>query len=143
MINFFWPYLAAAMPGIVALQHAAQEIPKEHEMDKRRARYEQAERTTSAESKVKALRQEVHDLRKQLFRAEESARLANEEATARAQAQRQSGEALRAQLAVERADAARWEKHAEAAWAWNREIRDMALWRIAVDRIRARFGRAT
>lgn len=90
-------------------------------MDKRRARYEQAERTTTAEQRVKALRLEVADLRKQLFRAQESARIANEEVAARAAAQRQSGEALRAQLAHAHADVERWQK-------------------TAAQRIAARFG---
>jgi hypothetical protein len=110
-------------------------------MDKRRARYEQAERTTTAEQRVKALRLEVADLRKQLFRAQESARLANEEASARAQAQRQSGEALRGQLTQARADAERWQSTAEAAWEHNRAFRDTPAWRIAAQRIAARFGR--
>ena len=69
-------------------------------MDKRRARYEQAERTTTAESKVKALRLEVADLRKDLYRAQETARLAQEELTARIAAHQQSRESLREALAA-------------------------------------------
>lgn len=67
-------------------------------MDKRRERYVQAERTTNAETKVKALRTEVADLRKQLFRAEESARIANEETTARIHAHKQSTAATRERI---------------------------------------------
>jgi len=111
-------------------------------MDKRGIRYQQAERMTTAEGKVKRLRQECDDLRKQLFRAQESARIANEEATARAVSQRQSGEALREQLRQVRADLAVVEASREKAWAWNRELRDMPLWRIAARRMAARFGRA-
>jgi len=116
-------------------------------MDKRGIRYQQAEHMTTAENKVKRLRQEVADLRKQLFRAEESARLANEEAAARAAAQRQSGEALRAQLAELRAT------HAERIEHWTATVRDygakasafdhMPLWRIAAQRVAARFGRSS
>ena len=57
----------------------------------------------------------------------------------RAQAQRQSGEALRAQLVTARADAARWERNAKAAWAHNREFRDTPVWRIAAQRIKGRL----
>ena len=115
-------------------------------MNKRRERYNpvamvKRDRALTAEMKVKDLRGEVHDLKKQLFRAQESARIANEEATARAMAQRQSGEALRAQLAVARDDAARWERTAEAAWAHNREFRDTSVWRIAAQRLVARLRR--
>lgn len=116
-------------------------------MDKRGIRYQQAERTTTAEGKVKRLRLENDDLRKQLFRAQESARIANEEATARAVSQRQSGEALRAQLAELRAT------HAERVEHWTAAVRDygakasafdhMPLWRIAAQRLAARFGRAS
>lgn len=110
-------------------------------MDKRGIRYQQAERMTTAEGKVKRLRLENGDLRKALFRAEESARLAGEEVAARAAAQKQSGEALRQQLADARADAAHWESNAEAAWGHNRTFRDTPLWRLAAQRIAARFGR--
>ena len=112
-------------------------------MDKRGIRYQQAERMTTAENKVKRLRQEVADLRKQLFRAEESARLANEEAAARAAAQRQSGEALREQLRAAREVIEKVQWTADVAQAWNRELRDMPLWRIAAKRIAARFGRSS
>src|SRR4051812_17516972 len=108
-------------------------------MDKRGIRYQQAERTTTAEGKVKRLRLENEELRKALFRATESARIANEEATARAVAQRQSGEALRGQLEEARADATRWKSTAAKAWEWNCEIRDTPLWRIAAQRLAARF----
>lgn len=40
------------------------------------------------------------------------------------------------------AEAARWKQSAEKAWAWNRELRDMPLWRIACRRMAAHFGRA-
>jgi predicted phage tail protein len=111
-------------------------------MDKRRARYQQAERTTTAEQRVKALRLEVADLRKQLFRAQESARIANEEATARAVSQRQSGEALR-----ERITTLQREFDARGDILFASQVRlerfDLTpLWRIAAQRIAARFGRA-
>ena len=102
-------------------------------MDKRRTRYEQAERTTTAEQRVKALRLEVSDLRKQLFRAEESARIANEEANARAISQRQSAVALHARISELEADKAaldaecsRWHERfiaAEQTPLWRRILR--------------------
>jgi len=108
-------------------------------MDKRGIRCQQAERMTTAENKVKRLRQEVADLRKQLFRAEESARLANEEAAARAAAQRQSGEALREQLRQARADIALWKDEAEKWHAIANQPPEPSLFQ----RIAARFGRSS
>lgn len=113
-------------------------------MDKRRARYEQSERTTTAESKVKALRLENADLRKQVFRAQESARIANEEATARAYAQRQSGAAMRERvasleddLAKREAECLRWhERYIEAQ-------QQTPLWRLATHRFSMRLWRAS
>lgn len=115
-------------------------------MDKRGIRYQQAERMTTAEGKVKRLRLENEELRKALFRATESARIANEEATARAVAQRQSGEALRAQLAELRST------HAERVYHWTEVVRDygnkasafdsMPLWRIAAQRLTERLRRS-
>jgi TolA-binding protein len=125
--------------------------PKEHEMNKRRERYTpvaqvKRDRALTAEMKVKELRLEVHDLKKQLFRAQESARIANEEADMRAQAQRQSGEALRAQLAAER------DRDRDLFHAFVRRGEDLLeaqasaaapLWRIAAKRLAVRFGRAS
>lgn len=154
MINFWWPFIAGAASGLIAASQALEQDsnPKEAEMSKRSERYSpvaqvKRDRAFTAEAKAKELRLEVQDLRKQLFRAQESARIANEEADMRAQAQRQSGEALRAQLTAAREEA----RCAEMDVQWmsaSIEIKRaridafqaMPLWRIAAQRIAARFG---
>lgn len=47
--------------------------------------------------------------------------------------------ALEAALGEYQAEAERWKRNAETAWAWNCELRDMPLWRIAAQRIAAWF----
>lgn len=125
---------------------------KEHEMTKRRERYNpvtmvKRDRALTAELKVKDLRGEVHDLKKQLFRALESARIANEEADMRAQAQKQIGDALRER--VEAMKTANLDLYTArdnwriAALKWKHEVealRDASVWRIAAQRIAARFA---
>ena len=107
-------------------------------MDKRGIRYQQAERMTTAEGKVKRLRQECDDLRKQLFRAQESARIANEEANARAVAQQQSRDALREQLRQARADVDLWRGEAGRWQAIANPPPEPGL----LERLAARFGRS-
>lgn len=95
------------------------------------------DRIRSAEAKMKALKAENVDLRKQLFRAQESARLANEETTARIAAHKQSSAAARANAEVLRADLDLWKREAEALHAAATTPRAVGLFERIASRLRS------
>lgn len=74
------------------------------------------DRTQAAEAKIRLLRLECDDLRRQLFRAQETARVADEEAFALRQSlasMTQSRDAARARNAALQADLDLWKREAE------------------------------
>lgn len=83
----------------------------------------------------------------QLGRDLKLARATDAEARIRAQARLEKLQAANLELYTARdnwrATALQWKGQRDAAWAHNREFRDTPVWRIAYQRLAARFGSAS